>query len=405
MIRTYIRLYAKERRILAFGMLMTFFSSFGQTFYISLFVPDWEREFAMGSGMFGSLYSLATLCSAALLPLVGRLVDTCDLRRLALGVAMMIAIGCAGLSVVLAPWHLLVLLFVLRLSGQGMCGHIANTTMARHFEEDRGKALSMSALGFPIGEALFPMFAVALIAAVGWRQTCLLDAGIVIIVLMPLISWLLAPDTLRQPPGRHATPLDPAEKEWTRAHVLQDWRFYALLPNYLSIPFAVTGLIIHQVRLAEFKGWSMATLAYAFIGFAMLRIICSLAIGPNIDRWGARRLFPFVSLPMAVGIALLTIFESAWVAVAYLALTGASMGIAGAVGTALWAEMYGVRHLGAIKSLSSSLAVFGTALSPALFGWLLDADLSFPWLLWGTSVGSILAAAISMTVCFRQSES
>ncbi len=386
---------------------MTFFSCFGQTFFISLFVPTWEVEFSLGSGMFGSIYSLATLCSAAVLPMVGRLIDTCDLRRFSLGVAAALAAGCAGLSVAVQAWQLLVLLFVLRLSGQGLCGHIAKTTMARRFESDRGKALSMSALGYPVGEALFPAIAVTLIAVLGWRPFCMLNVGMVLLVLMPLVGWLLAPNQLRQAPvrGVNSPALDPGEKEWTRAHVLRDWRFYSLLPGLLMIPFGVTGLIIHQVRLAEFKGWSMVTMAYAFVGFAIARFVCSLAIGPVIDRWGARRLFPFVSLPMAAGIGMLMVFESPWIALPYLSLMGASAAIAGTVVTALWAELYGIRHLGAIKSLGSSLAVFGTALSPAMFGWILDEGVSFQWILGGTIGGTILAAAISMPVCLKGTRS
>ncbi len=385
-------------------MLMTFASSFGQTFFISLFVPAWEKEFALGSGMFGSLYSLATLLSAGLLPMVGRWVDEIDLRRYALAVATGLGLSCTALAFVENRWHLLIVLFGLRLFGQGLCGHIASTTMARRFLLDRGRALSVSALGYPIGEGIVPTLGILAIAGLGWRATSLVDGGLVGLVLIPLIAWFLAPGDLRRPPAKHTATAsdDPAEKEWTRAHVLRDWRFYALLPGFLIIPFGVTGLIIHQVRLAEFKDWSMATFAYAFTGFAVARIVGSLLAGPAIDRWGARRLFPFVAFPMAAGIGLLMALDSPWVALAYLSLTGASIGMASGTGSALWAELYGVRHLGAIKSLGSSLAVFGTALSPAIFGWILDADISFQWILGGTIGLTFLAAAISLPVCLRK---
>ena len=80
------------------------------------------------------------------------------------------------------------------------------------------------------------------------------------------------------------------------------------------------------------------------------------------------------------------------------------MGVISAVWTALWAELYGVRHLGAIKSLGTSLGVFGTALSPALFGWILDADLSFLWILGGTILAAVVASILSMSVCFEKKE-
>lgn len=402
MIRSYLPLLRQERRILLFGMLMTFSSSFGQTFFVSLFVPAWEKEFALGSGLFGSLYSLATLISAVLLPIVGRWVDVIDLRRYALAVAIGLGISCAGLAWVGNVWQLLLALFGLRLFGQGLCGHIASTTMARRFRQDRGKALSISALGYPIGEGIVPTLGILAIATWGWRTTSLVDCSLVLLILIPLIVWFLAPAALRVPPANvPCSPSDdPEEKEWTRSHVLRDWRFYFLLPGFLIIPFGVTGLIIHQVRLAEFKGWSMATFAYAFTGFAVARIIGSLLAGPAIDRWGAQRLFPFIAFPMAAGIGLLMAFESPWTALAYLSLTGASIGMASGTGSALWAELYGIRHLGAIKSMGYSLAVFGTAVSPALFGWMLAAKISFHWILGGTIGLVLVASAISLPVCF-----
>lgn len=385
-------------------MLLTFFSSFGQTFYISLFVPAWEKEFALGSGTFGSLYSLATLMSAAVLPFVGRLVDTIDLRRFTMGVGTVLASGCVALSFAGNWWHLLILLFALRLSGQGLCGHIASTTMARRFTRERGKALSISALGFPIGEGMLPTLGIIALAIWGWRTTSLVDGGIVLLIMIPVAFWLLSPRELRRPPTSDspATPVDAEEKEWTRQHVVRDWRFYCMLPGLLNIPFTVTGLIIHQVRLAEFKGWTMATLAFAFAGFAVARVVCSLFVGPAIDRWGARRIFPWIGFPMALGIGLLLVVESNWAALIYLSLMGGSMGLASGTGSALWAELYGVRHLGAIKSLGSSIAIFGTALSPALFGWILGADVGFQWILIGTVALTLSTAAVSLPVCLKR---
>jgi MFS family permease len=403
-LQPYVDLFRRERRILSFGMLMTFFSSFGQTFFISLFVPAWEKEFALGSGMYGTLYSLATLGSACVMPFVGKWIDHLDLRTFSLGAALLMGIASIGMGFAHTAVHLLVLLFLLRLSGQGLCGLIANTTMARRFHEGRGKALSISTLGFPLGEAIFPAFIVTLLGVISWRHASILNAGMILIILVPCVYILLAPESLRTPSsGNSAIPtIDSGEKEWTRSHVLRDWRFYALLPNFLMIPFAVTGLIFHQIKLAEFKGWTIDTFAFAFIGFAAVRIVCSLGIGHSIDRFGAKRLFPYVSFPLVVGIGFLMIFDQAWAAWVYLTLMGASMGVISAVGTALWAELYGVKHLGAIKSLGTSLGIFGTALSPFLFGWILEAKYNFQWILAGTILTACVAGVLSMSVCLQR---
>ena len=403
MIRPYFELFLQERRILCFGVLMTFFSSFGQTFFISLFSKELEDEFGMGSAAYGTMYSLATLCSAACLPLLGRYVDHVDLRKYSIGVLLAMGAGCVCLGNAREVWQVVAVLFLLRLTGQGLCGHVANTTMARRFDVRRGKALGISALGFSFGEGIFPAVTIFLFSKIGWRMTCWLDAAVLAVVTIPLVAHLLAPPGLRKPPSQVAqtAEIPKGEKEWTRSHVLKDWRFYTLLPNHLFIPFAVTGLIFHQLELAGSKGWTMETLAMAFMGFAVARIGSSLVVGTWVDKVGARRLFPFVSVPICLGIGFLSTSDAKVMAWVYMGLMGASMGYASAVGAALWAEVYGVRHLGAIKSLATSLGIFGTALGPVLFGWVLEYGLGFPWVLGGTVASAFMAALVAFPVCFQ----
>lgn len=382
-------------------MFMTFFSSFGQTFLISLFVPRFDEDLGLSAADFGGLYSLATLCSAGALPFVGRLIDDVALRRYALTVAGGLGVACLVMSVIQAPWQLFVCLLFLRMTGQGLCGHTASTTMARSFSAQRGKALSVSSTGYAIGEGALPAIVVSLIAVVGWRSVWMIQAICVGAILMPAIVILLR----RSESGGEVLPhtgndaVNRSEKEWTRGHVLRDPRFYALLPALLVLPIAVTGLIIHQASLAAFKGWSLETMAYGFVGFAVARILSSLAIGPAIDRYGAARLFPFFSLPMGLGMTILVVLDHPVAAGLYLALTGLCLGMAGSLTSSLWAELYGVRHLGAIKSLGGSLAVFGTSLSPASFGWLLDRGVGFPAILCGNIAAILVACVMSFMVC------
>lgn len=62
-------------RWLAGGFLLTMFSSFGQTFFIGLSGNELRDRFDLSGGDFGSIYMVATLASAALLPWLGRTLD------------------------------------------------------------------------------------------------------------------------------------------------------------------------------------------------------------------------------------------------------------------------------------------------------------------------------------------
>ena len=68
-------------RWIAGGFLLTYFSSFGQTFFVSASIAEWQAAFDLSHGEFGRLYMFATLASAVCLPFLGRLVDVVPEHR------------------------------------------------------------------------------------------------------------------------------------------------------------------------------------------------------------------------------------------------------------------------------------------------------------------------------------
>ena len=57
-------------------------------------------------------------------------------------------------------------------------------------------------------------------------------------------------------------------------------------------------------------------------------------------------------------------------------MIGLTGGVAHTAITALWAELYGVDHLGAIRSLAVSVSVLSSALGPLAMGIMMDAGTS-----------------------------
>jgi MFS family permease len=232
-------------------------------------------------------------------------------------------------------------------------------------------------LGFPLGEGILPLLIVWLIHEAGWRNSWLIIAGYSALVVVPLVNRLL-----RETKWKDAEPRSPGSSltintGWSRREVLRDPRFYLLLPIVLTLPFVLTGLFLFQVPLAQSKGWSTAIMATAFAGFALGRIGSSLLSGPLIDRLGAVRLLPACLVPLAFGVAGLAFMSQTWVPIACFFLAGVSQGLSGTIKSAVHAEMYGVGQLGTIRSLIAAVMVLGTALSPALFGWLFDRGVPF----------------------------
>ncbi len=390
---SYLAFLRANFRFLAFGFALTFASSFGQTFFIALSGAGIRADFGLSHGEFGGAYLAATLMSALTLAWVGRHIDRIDLRLYTALACLGLALAAATLGLARAVALLVLALYALRLAGQGLMGHIAMTGMARYFEAERGRAVAAASLGLPLGEAVLPLAGVALIANLGWRGAWLAVAAAVALVLVPLALWLLKGHGARdaalarrlgaageaaaragQAPA--ASGRAPA-RDWTRAEALGDRRFWLALPAVLAPAFVLTGFFFHQAALAAAKGWALAWLAACFLGFAGAKVASQVAAGPLVDRLGAARCLPWTLPPLALAMLALALFDHPAAALAYMTLAGLTQGAAITVGGSLWAELYGVRHLGAIRALATATVVASTALAPFALGWGLDSGVSF----------------------------
>jgi MFS family permease len=187
----YLRFFLSNRKILVFGVLLTLYSSFGQTFILSLYIPGILESFEISSSFFSRLYAIATLLSATTLIFFGKLIDYIPLKRFTLIVifGIITASLLAAFSVHVAM--LFVAIYLLRFFGQGLLSHTSMTTLGRYFSRARGKALSIAYLGFPIGEGLLPIIMISIILWIGWRETFALSAGFSLLTLLPLSLWLI----------------------------------------------------------------------------------------------------------------------------------------------------------------------------------------------------------------------
>ncbi|MEM8811972.1 MAG: MFS transporter [Pseudomonadota bacterium] len=373
--------------------LLAFASSFGQTFFISLFGAEIRHEFGLSHGEFGQIYLIGTVISALVLIWLGKLAD--QFRVMTLGIGTMMALSFAALAMAFVPhWSLLIaVIFGLRLFGQGMLSHISMTAAARWFDKDRGKALSISNLGYPAGEVFWPTIVVALIVAIGWRETWIGVTVFLLFVLIPLFSLLLA--------GKPATPrdrdnqaevTDALKTQWTRHAVLRSPLFYLLMPGLIASPFIGTGVIFHQAHLVAEKGWTLPFFAASFAAYPIASVCTSFAIGFAVDRFSARQVLPFFLLPMVASLLLLASTAAPAAAAGSMALLGMTAGSGAAILGAIWAELYGTRHIGAIRAIAMAQMVFATALAPGMMGWLIDFGVSletqFVWM----AVYTLLAA-------------
>mgnify|MGYP001198894974 CR=1 FL=1 len=361
----------KNTNLLFFGFLIAFASGFGQTFFISLFSQDLRDTFKLTNTEFGSLYSIATLLSAVTIIWAGKLIDTVSLKKYTLIIIAGLALTCLMASFVFNVIYLFLVIYFLRLFGQGLMGHTSRTTMARYFNNNRGKALAISGFGFSIGEIIYPTAVVFLLLTIGWRLTWF-SSSIFIAIFFGIIFYLIFKKNNFQKENDKNEDINLSNSSWRRRDVLKDLKFYMYLPISLLMSFTVTGFLFHQVYIAEIKSWTMINLAQGFIFYAISGIAGSIISGFLVDKLSGRKLIPIHLLPMGVIFLVMLISDNVYVLFLYMAGLGLSNGFTENISNSLWAEMYGVKNLGSIKALLTFFGVMASASSPFLYGMVLD---------------------------------
>ena len=377
----YMKFIIDNRRFLGFGFIVSFFFSFGTTPLIALFSGEIRAEFGLSHGDYGVLYSLANIVAAAGIVWFGRMIDTTDLRLYSALVCGLLIASCLVMSWAPGVPFLFAALVGLRLAGPGLMNHTVSTSMARYFDAERGRALAITGIGSPASETVAPIILVSLIAILGWRETWMSMAVVLAVFLIPISLWLLKGHGERhrgylEQLGAPKIEATPDIRQWSRNEVLRNPRFYLILPAVLAPPVIIAGLFFHQVHVVESKGWSLTWWAICMGGFAIARVGVTLVSGPLIDRFGATRTLPFYIAPMAIALLGLAYIDHPLGALFFLVLGGVSTGARLTAVNAIWAEIYGTTHLGAIRALVQGLIILAIALSPASMGWMFDFGIS-----------------------------
>jgi len=303
-------------RWIAGGFLLTYFSSFGQTFFISASVAEWQKTFDLGHGQFGVLYMAATLASALCL------------------------------------------------------------------------------------EGTLPLIFSTIAIVYGFRAGWVAGALALLVVAMPLGVWAYSTPRTPRPsatvPGKETVPATRSDtrRDWSRSEVLRDPIFWVLLTGVLAPPFIGTTIFFHQDYLTALHNWSAQFYALSLTVMAVTTVVFALIHGAVIDRFGSTAVLPYFLLPLAGSCFALSIDGPPLTLFLVMMLLGVSYGISSTLFGAIWAEIYGVSHLGAVRSLVVSAMVFATAAGPGVTGTLIDRGISLPEQMTGIALYCLIASGV-----------
>ncbi|MDA9723660.1 MFS transporter [Candidatus Pelagibacter sp.] len=386
-------------KVIIFGFIFTFFSCFGQSFFIGLFNSSIRETLSITHGQFGTIYASATLFSSLLLIWIGKKIDDVNVLKFAIFVTILLSFSSFFFSKTSSVAFLFVAIFLMRFSGQGLMSHTASTTISRYFTKSRGKALSIIWFGLSSAEFIMPVLIVYLLTLIVWQDLWVIFSLIVLICL-PLASYILVKDVkLDTREGSQNKILKEENiKNWKRIEVLGDYRFYIVSLNMLAMPWIATGVFVYQSFVTNSKGWGEYTIAQSFMSYSIFSVITLIVAGYLIDRFTSRKLLIYMNIPLFLGTLVIIYFDAPQTAFLFLGLVGISNGLANLLGSSTWAEIYGVKYIGSIKALTTALMVFATAFGTALFGFFIDAGFSIEKIAFIAAIAIACSIALLFTI-------
>ena len=364
-------------KVILFGFIFTFFSSFGQSFFLGLFNSSIRETLSITHGQFGSIYASATLLSSFILIWLGKKIDDINISKFAFLVIILLAFSCFIFSKISSIIFLFFAILLMRFSGQGMMSHTATTTISRYFTESRGKALSTGWFGLSTAEFILPVLVIYILNLYDWR-TIWITISIIIIIFLPITSFFLIKNLRLD--SRETVNKKNAYyqkiKDWKRIEVIKDYRFYVICANMLAMPWIATGTFVYQSFILESKNWGPFVIAQSFMVYSLMSVITLFISGFLIDKFTSRKILIYMNIPLLLSTIVIIYFNHPFTAFIFLGLIGISNGLANVLGSSTWAEIYGVKYIGSIKSLTTALMVFSTAFGTAFFGILIDKGYS-----------------------------
>ena len=364
-------------KVIIFGFIFTFFSSFGQSYFIGLFNSSIRDALSITHGQFGSIYASATLLSSIVLVWLGKKIDDVNILKFASYVIIFLSASCFIFSKISSLFFLFVGIFLMRLAGQGLSSHTATTTISRFFDKNRGRALSIGWLGLSLAEFVLPVLIVFLLTFIEWREIWI-SISILVILVLPISTYALVKNIKLDSREQFDSKSEPLKeiKQWKRIEVIKDYRFYIICMTMLAMPWIATGSFVYQSFISSSKGWGPYVIAQSFMSYSILSVITLFISGFLIDKFSSRKLLIYMNIPLLFSTIVLFYFNNPLSSFVFFGLLGISNGLANVLGSSTWAEIYGVKYIGSIKALTTALMVFATAFGTALFGVFIDIGFS-----------------------------
>jgi MFS family permease len=388
--------------VLAVAALGLFASGPGQSHIFSVFVAPISEDLGISRTSVASAYAAATLAAAFGLPYVGRLIDRFGARRVVLAVAVLFGAAAMAFGQVTSLLWLTIGFAALRFLGQGSLMLNCANLVAQWFDQKRGLALSLMALGFSASMAVHPPLAQWLSEQVGWRAAWLWLGVLTWMLLIPPILLLAQnkPEDLGlRPDGASrlgdgssgAAPPQDAEVGLSVKQALRTPAFWITALALATMSMLVTALFFHQVSIFTHHGVDAHVAARVFSVSAITMVVAMPLIGRLLDRFPTKPIFACATLTQSAALIAIVFVDDLASALLYGIVFGLNNAAVQTHYTYVWPRFFGRRHLGSIQGTAQTIGVVGASIGPLPFGVAFD--------LFGAYTGALLLFAVQPVLC------
>lgn len=381
----------RERaRVVAVGAGLYALSGPGQTTGFSVFVDPVIATLDISRGQLTAAYLIATLLAAPSGIWLGRQLDHRNIatiiRTVGVGLAAALCITAASPAL----WMLTIGILGLRLFGQTGFTLTSSVHVARSITQRRGAALGVLTAAGGAAITLTPLVASRLIPYLGWRQTWLLLAVVVVSAAYVLAIPASHTPTVPTPATLRYDPTSAADPRIHNPNAPLDRRrrfaFAVVAAGYATTSATSTALGFHQIAILEERGLSASAAAANFLPQSLAAAAVALSVGRVVDRVNGRAVIPAGMALLAGTLLTLRLVDATSTALLYGLMLGSAAAAVGASEGGLLARWLGTDQLGRVRGRLMAIAVTASAVGPLALTLLADRVGSY------TTAASIAAA-------------
>jgi MFS family permease len=337
----------------------------GETFHsLGVFFKPLENELSLNRTAISSGYTAFMIGVAISSIVAGRLVDRFNPRPILLSCALLAGGGIIFCCQIHTIEQLRSFYFVQRWF---------------HGKDKGGLALAIVISGVGVGGLIFAPLTNHLIVNYGWRNAYLI-LGVITFLIISISAFLIKnnPYILNELQSQNG------EKKASSIYGSRTTGSIVKSMPFIGITFLVClaeltfqAIAVHLVPHATDVGISTASSALALGLIGGISIPGRIFSGLLSERTGWQKVMAISLGSIALCLIWLLLLKSTWMLYCFVVLYGICHGMAMTAEVGILGEFFGMRWLGGLIGISSSIAFVAAALSPYMLGYIYDATGSY----------------------------